>query len=234
MQQQGHVSLQAICAQFGISEATARRDLAALEAGQQIVRTYGGALSEYSQRFASFRERLGVAAEGKLRVAQRARKKITSGSTVFFDAGTTLFALAEIIATEPLEALTVVTNNLPVAERLAGVPGLRLMLLGGELLPRQSTVVGEAALAALGRYRIDTAFLGAEGVNAEGIWNSEEEITAFQRHVAAAASQTFYCLDAEKLGRAAPAFLINWTSQPKLITDASPSLLKKHQIPLIP
>ncbi len=231
MQQQGHVSLQAVCVRFEISEATARRDLAALEADQQIVRTYGGALSEYNQRFASFRDRLASAPEGKRSIAERARQRIRSGITIFLDAGTTLFAIAEAIAAAPPESLVVVTNNLPVAERLAGVPGLRLMLLGGELLARQSTLVGEAAIASLALYRIDLAFLGVEAANTEGLWNSQEEIAAFQRDVARRSAVTCYCADATKLGRAAPAFLAPWSQVAHFITDASAAALRKHRLP---
>ncbi len=231
MQQHGHVSLQEICARFSISEATARRDLAVLEAERQIVRTYGGALADYNRRFASFHERQQHAAEAKATIAKAARALIRPGSTLFLDAGTTIYTLAKALVHEPLPSLEVVTNNLPVAELLAPSPGVRVHLLGGELLPRQSTLAGKAALASLGSYQIDLAFLGAEGADSAGLWNSQDDITAFQRWVIACAETTAFCVDGSKLGRIAPSFLTAWKPVKFFLSDASPDTLTTHGIP---
>jgi DeoR/GlpR family transcriptional regulator of sugar metabolism len=231
MQQHGHVSLQEICARFGISEATARRDLAALVAEKQIVRTYGGALADYNRRFASFHERQQLSAEAKVSMAQAARTFVRPGSTLFMDAGTTIYALAEALARDPLPSLEVVTNNLPVAELLASTAGVRVHLLGGELLPRQSTLAGKAALASLGSYRIDTAFLSAEAMDATGLWNSQDDIAAFQQWVIACAETTIFCVDSAKLGRIAPSFLTGWKPVKALVSDASSEALTAHGIP---
>ena len=101
MQQHGHVSLQEICTRFSISEATARRDLAALAADKRIVRTYGGALADYNRRFASFHERLQLASEAKCAIAKAALAFIRPKSRIFLDAGTTIYALAEALRTQP-------------------------------------------------------------------------------------------------------------------------------------
>src|SRR4051812_50149284 len=57
-----YLSLGDLCERLEVSEPTARRDLAALEAEQAITRTHGGALVEYNQKFPSFRDRPGPAA----------------------------------------------------------------------------------------------------------------------------------------------------------------------------
>ena len=49
---------------------------------------------------------------------------IRPGMTVFFDAGTTIYAIAEALAAAPVSRVTAVTNGLPVAEVLAEVKGL--------------------------------------------------------------------------------------------------------------
>ncbi len=231
MPQHGHVSLQEICVRFGISEATARRDLAALAARKQIVRTYGGALADYNRRFASFHERQQHAADAKAGIGRAARALVRPRSTVFLDAGTTLHAVAEALRREPVASLEIVTNSLPVAELLAPCPGARVHLLGGELLPRQSTLLGKAALSSLGGYRIDLALLGAEGMDAEGLWNSQEEIVAFQQWLIACSERTAFCVDASKLGRSAPSFLTAWKRVKALLTDATPEALAAHGIP---
>lgn len=234
MQQYGHVSLQDICGRFKISEATARRDLAALAAGKQIVRTYGGALAEYNHRFASFRERQQQAADAKARIAKKARSRIRPNTTIYLDAGTTIYAVAEELQRDPVGSLDVVTNSLPVADILASVPQLRVYLLGGELLPRQSVLFGEVARKSLAFYRIDTAFLGAQAMNSKGLWNSHADVVAFQRRLMECAGSTVFCVDDSKLGGTAPVFLTGWSNVDAVLTNASSRSLASHDIPVLP
>ena len=44
-----YLPLAEVCARLGISEATARRDLTALERDHAITRTYGGAVGDYNR-----------------------------------------------------------------------------------------------------------------------------------------------------------------------------------------
>ena len=46
-----------LCRRLDVSEATARRDLAALASRNKVKRTHGGALAEFNERFPSFHER---------------------------------------------------------------------------------------------------------------------------------------------------------------------------------
>ena len=222
-----YAPLQAVCGEFGVSEATARRDLAALAAQKRIVRTYGGALTEFAQRFPSFREREQEHTRAKRRIATAARAHIRPGTTCYLDSGTTIFALAGELRRQPVPGLRVVTNNLPVAELLsAGAPEISVCLLGGEWLERQSVVVGAVAREALRFHTIDQAFISAEGADAAGVWNSQAEVAGLQQKVLAQATRSVLCLDASKFGLAAPAFLASWENFDLLVTDASAARLR--------
>jgi DeoR/GlpR family transcriptional regulator of sugar metabolism len=223
LQQRSYAPLNEVCTHFHISEATARRDLNALAAGKHIRRTPGGALSDSNYRFPSFLERQRLSAGGKQKIALNAIRLIQQGSTCFFDAGTTIFAIAEELQREPVVPLTVLTNNLPVAELLAAVQGIRVHILGGELLPRQSVLIGPAAGNGLAFYKIDVAFLGAEAADKEGAWNTREDVVELQKGLIASAKRTVLCLDATKLGRRAPVFLAPWGDIDTLLTDAGPA-----------
>ena len=231
LQQRSYAPLNEVCEHFKISEATARRDLAALARGKQIRRTHGGVLAEYNYRFPSFVERQEHAAEGKRRIARAAKGMIEPGSVCFLDAGTTVFAIAEELQRDPVTPLTVVTNNLPVAELLAPVDGLDVHVLGGELLPRQSVLVGREARMALDFYNIDLAFLGAEGADARGVWNSQEEVVEFQKRLIEDAGTAVLCVDATKIGRQAPVFLARWQEFDQFISDAPPASVAALGIP---
>jgi len=231
LRQRSYVPLNEVCTRFQVSEATARRDLSALAAGKHIRRTPGGAISNSNHRFPSFLERQRLAAGGKQRIAHRAVRMIQPGSTCFFDAGTTIFAIAEELQRAPVRELTVLTNNLPVAELLAAVDGMRVHILGGDLLPRQSVLVGPAAAKALAFYKIDIAFLSAEAADAEGVWNTREDVVQLQRGLIAAARRIVFCADATKLGHRAPVFLAPWRDIDALVTDASPAAAAAAGIP---
>jgi DeoR/GlpR family transcriptional regulator of sugar metabolism len=156
---------------------------------------------------------------------------IRPGMSCFFDAGTTIFAIAEELQRAPVKPLTAVTNSLPVAELLAPVEGIGVHLLGGELLPRQSVLVGRAAGRALEFYEIDVAFLGVEGVDAEGVWNSQEKVVELQKGLIGEAGQVVLCVDGTKVGRTAPVYLARWEEIDVLLTDAKADEARAAGVP---
>ena len=226
----GFLPLADICRLLDISEATARRDLASIEAVGHITRTYGGALADYNSSFASLGERTKRARSAKSRIARAAVRHIPLSGTIFLDAGTTVLALARLLTRRKNHSITVVTNSLAVASVLGGAPGISLQLLGGIFLHRQATLFGDHAVAGLTGTQIDAAFLGAEAMNAEGIWNSHEEVVNLQRAVLKTASRAYFCIDATKLNRNTPHRVATWSEGHRLITDASGADLREAGI----
>lgn len=232
LEQHRYLPVKELCRRLGVSEATARRDLAALVGEKKITRTFGGALSEFNDRFPSFRERQGHGSRSKARIARAARSFIEPNRTYFFDSGTTIFALAEAFRDSPITPVTVVTSNLPVGEMLATIPGVRIFQLAGELLHRQSTLVGEAAQQSVEFWNFDMAFLSAEAMNAEGLWNSQAVIIEQQKVVLRRSARSVFCIDGSKLNRIAPHFLLPWNQVDLLLTDVSYEKLARAGIAL--
>lgn len=230
LQQHRFLPLTELCDKLGVSEATARRDLAALAQEHKITRTYGGAMSSFDQTFSSFRERQVRAPGAKKQIAQAAHRLIKPNSTCFLDVGTTLFAVADALRQKPIRGLTLVTNSLPIAEMLGPVRGYAVHLLGGQLFYRQSLLLGGVALQTLKLWKFDHAFLGAEGMTAEGIWNSQPDVIDFQLAVFKHSAQSYICLDSQKLDTQTDYLLVDWKAHFRLITDAAPEQLAKRQI----
>lgn len=220
LRQEGYLSVAALAARLGISEATVRRDLTALQQDNRITRTYGGALSEFDALFMPFYERDRQHPEAKQQLAALALAEIGDEETLFLDAGSTVYAFARLLSEQGPRAVRVVTNSLPVAEILASREFEGVHLLGGRLLPHQLIVVGSGAGLSLSAWRFDAALLSAEGMTRDGLWNSRDEISEFQRHVCGRSRRALFCLDASKLGRTAPSFLLPWPSVDELVTDA--------------
>jgi DeoR/GlpR family transcriptional regulator of sugar metabolism len=226
-----YLPLAEVCARFGVSEATARRDLRILAREKKITRTYGGALGNFDATFTSFADRRAVGQDVKAKLAQKARNFIRENTTCFFDSGTTIFALAEALYREPVPGLCAVTNSLPVAEMLGRRTEMEVHLLGGRFLQRQSILLGPATRRAARLWKFDLVFLGAEGFSQGGIWASEPEVATFQKTLIAQARQVVVCAHAAKLGRETGVFLAPWSSKFQLVTDVPPKLRARRGLP---
>jgi DeoR/GlpR family transcriptional regulator of sugar metabolism len=231
----GFLPVTEICKRLGVSEATARRDLVAVEANGHITRTYGGALADYNSAFASHDERSGRARPAKARIAELAVAQIPRSGTIFLDAGTTIQATARALAQRTdLNGLVVVTNSLAAASVLGSTAGIELHVVGGEFLNRQAALMGSRAIKSLADWSFDAAFLGGEGMDEAGISNSHESVAAFQQSVLRHARRVYFCLDASKLGRATPHRVAAWSQLSALITDTPPKRLVAQGIKLPP
>jgi DeoR/GlpR family transcriptional regulator of sugar metabolism len=232
IEQHRYLPVKELCRRLEVSEATLRRDLAALVQEKKITRTYGGALSEFNDRFPSFRERQSQGAKAKAKIAAAALAFFEPGKTYFFDSGTTIYAIAEAFRDHPVVPVTIVTSNLPVGEILASIPGVQVFQLAGQLLHLQSTLLGETAQKSLEFWRFDVAFLSAEGMDREGIWNSQAAIVEQQKVLISRTGRSVFCLDGAKLRQRAPHFLLAWPEVDFLLTDLSGEKLKGAGIEL--
>ena len=126
----GHSSVADIAAAVSASEPTVRRDLLALEAAGQILRTHGGArIADASGPEVAFAQREHINLPAKRAVGDAAYHLLRADSAVFLDAGTTVLQLARRLRLNPLP-LRIFTNCLPVAQLLMPVPDLTVTLLG--------------------------------------------------------------------------------------------------------
>lgn len=214
----GMTDVSALCSHFGMSEATVRRDLAALASDRRIFRTYGGATAVGAyEHEPSLDERSHSWRDEKEAIALAAFAHITDGDTIYLDGGTTTAALARHL---PLRSsLHVVTNNLLVLASLAG-SGIHVTVIGGDLRPSSMSTMGPLAQMALSRISVNKAFLGADGVVAGlGLCEASAEQAYLKECVIRQAAQVFVLAASDKIGRASQQ---HWTPIDRdwtLITD---------------
>ena len=158
------VSIADLCRILGVSRETVRKDLYRLELDGLLTKVRGGAVLTASNAETAYDLRLGRRREAKQLIAQEAVELVSPGNTVFLDYGTTTF----MIATElmRLEGITVATNALPIAERLAGNPSMSVMVLGGLLRGNENSLYGPLAARSLQHLHFDIGFFGCTGVDA--------------------------------------------------------------------
>ncbi|GAA1049223.1 DeoR/GlpR family DNA-binding transcription regulator [Arthrobacter russicus] len=170
---EGRVSVHELAELFDVTQETVRRDLDALEAEGKLRRVHGGAIAmdRLSMVEPSLSERQSQNQQQKQRIARAALRFLprTSTASVILDAGTSTELLAEqLTAWAPAaaaEELLVITNAVPIAQRLCNRPEVSLEILGGRVRGLTSAAVGSGVIAQLQGLRPDIAFIGANGLH---------------------------------------------------------------------
>ncbi len=199
----GRVAVSEIASTFGVTTETVRRDLAQLERAGLLRRVHGGAVSTAALAGAerALAERDTSNALQKDRIAIAALELLpASGGSLVLDAGTTTGRLAALLPTD--RSLLVVTHAVPIAARLAGVPGIALHVIGGRVRGATQAAVGPEALAGYGDLRADVAFVGTNGLlPGHGLSTPDVDEAAVKRVLVAAGRQVVVLADSTKLDR---------------------------------
>ncbi|KZN97393.1 DeoR/GlpR family DNA-binding transcription regulator [Aeribacillus pallidus] len=168
----GKVKVIDFAEQFQVSQETIRRDLMILEEKGLLKRVYGGAVKKsYQGTEPPFVQRKIVNQEAKIKIGKAAAKLISDGDTIVIDVGTTALELARSI--ENKKEITILTNSLPVSSVLTDLLNQKMfsgevLLLGGQLNPKQQSVGGRLTEKMLSQFHIDKAFISAGGVSIDG------------------------------------------------------------------
>lgn len=198
----GKVVSSDLAIEFGTSEDTIRRDLRDLARSGFCRRVYGGALIE-TPIPAPISARLHADAAAKHSLATAAAALVTSGQTLFIDAGSTNTAIAATLSRQI--DLTILTNAPTVAMALSDHPRARVVLLGGVLDLNIGAALGGTTLEAIRRINADLFFLGSCGVDAaHGISAFDPAEAEVKRAMVDQSSQVIVAATLDKLGTAAP------------------------------
>lgn len=140
-----------------------------------------------------------------VRAAHAALGDLAPGSAVLLTGGTGALALAHrvarLAARSPASPLTVAVTALAPATVLAGAPGVRLVVLGGEAEPAGTDLVGPSALAALEDLHLDVAVLTPTGLDARGAWAPTSAAAALVSAAVARAERSVAVVAPGALGR---------------------------------
>lgn len=201
--QKGRASVAELAEAYDVTTETVRRDLAILDRAGLLRRVHGGAVPARALHLveAGVGERDTTRADHKDAIAAAALEHFPAGgATVLIDAGTTTARIAAQLPTD--RELVVVTNSVPIAARLAGVPSVHLQLLGGRVRGLTQAAVGDQTLSALHDLRVDVAFMGTNGISLRhGLSTPDSEEAAVKRAMVRAANYVIVAADSSKVGR---------------------------------
>jgi DeoR family fructose operon transcriptional repressor len=198
---QRRLSVTALAEEYAVTTETVRRDLSQLERLGLVRRVHGGAVpaGALATIEAELDERTSTNTDLKDAIARAALGQLPpDGSTVLIDAGSTTVRLACAIPQD--HRLVAFTHSLSVATRLLGHPRLELHLLPGRVRSTTQAAVGVDTVAALGRLRADTLFLGTNALSVDhGLSTPDNDEAATKSALVASARRVVLLADSSKL-----------------------------------
>jgi DeoR/GlpR family transcriptional regulator of sugar metabolism len=165
----------------------------------------------------AFDERTGTAVAEKRAIGIATAALLEDGDTVLLDGGTTTLEVARALIGRRVQ---VVTNSLPIAQLLASSQQTDLILIGGYIYPRTAVALGPLAIATMQSIRVRKAILGAGGVVAEGIYNSNSLLVETERQMMLCGQQVVIVADHTKFGRLALARLCGLDEIDQVVVDS--------------
>ena len=185
---------------FGVSEVTARHDLAMLEAAGKLRRVRGGAVSLIQNQMPLYpgpKGQLNLAA--KRAVAAEAARFVEDGDVIILDIGSTCMELAKMLGDK--RDITVITGDLTIASYVSlHLDGAEVTLLGGALKKGQLFLAGSLALEGISKMYADKAFLSTDAFHPDrGFTVLQDFSISIKQTYIKNASNSFMLLDASKL-----------------------------------
>jgi DeoR family transcriptional regulator of aga operon len=225
---EGEVSVEALSARLGVSLATVRRDLTALEEQGLVRRTHGGvkAVSPVAydafRHDSSFQEQEGRHADEKRRIGLAAAELVKDGETIGLSPGTTATQVARSLRHR--KGITVVTNTVNVAMELCQREDLTVYVTGGYLRGGWFSLVGGPAASGVREVFLDKVFVGVNAIDAErGLSCLHPEEAAINRALVGQARERIVVADRSKLGRVVRCLICPTSEVHMLITDRDAS-----------
>lgn len=217
----GAVTLPQLEQALAVSQSTLRRDLDSL-AGEGIVeRTHGGALLR-QQGYSTFEPDVKSATElspaEKRAIGMAAAATLEPHQSVIFDSGTTVLEAARAVAARAI-ALTAVTNDLAIAQVLGTVPGMQVHVLGGQLRPGFTTLMGQSVIEAATAIHADVLLCGGHAICDGQLSETSAEVAAVKRALVAAARVRRLLVDASKFRAAAFMRVVPLRDFDEVLTD---------------
>ncbi len=206
-----------------LSSMTIRRDIDYFENKGEVVKVRGGARSVKFMMMSmddTFDKRRGENIMSKREIAQAALQFIESGKSIFFDAGTTVMALASAL---PEKRLNITTNCPHVAFELLKHQDVVINIIGGTLNRTDLSISGTQANKYIDSSEFDVSFIAPTGFSefngfTTGNW-SECEV---KKHVVKKSKKTIALLDSTKFNKSMPYTFANLQDISVIISETRP------------
>jgi DeoR/GlpR family transcriptional regulator of sugar metabolism len=220
LNENGYILATEMAEKLNITAITVRRDLAQLEKEGLCIRKRGGAArsTQGVSLELPYQIKQNSNIDEKKRIAEAAVRFVNHGSTIILDAGSTTYALALLLSQK---RITVVTNDLQIAVKLAASPNINLICTGGFAQTNVFSLHGSQVETFIRSLRVDMTFLGADAIHRDGIVsNVNLEEAMIKQAMIAAAEKVILLADSSKFEKAGFAKVCHLSDLNTIITDS--------------
>lgn len=215
---EGRVAVEDLAARFGVTLQTIRRDLSELADAGKLDRVHGGAVLRAGVANIGYAERRRMNAAAKAAIGRACAATIPDNASLFLNIGTTTEAVARALLHH--RNLTVVTNNINVANILAESEGCDVIVAGGVLRRSDGGLVGDLTTEAIGHFKVDHAIIGTSALDAEGdLLDYDPQEVRVAQAILRQARESCLVADASKLSRRAPVRIASLAAIGRVFTD---------------
>ena len=215
---QGKVTVEGLAEHFGVTLQTIRRDLSDLAEAGRLERVHGGAVPTSGTINIGYEDRRQLNAEAKIAIARACAARIPNGISLFLNIGTS----TEAVARELLQHkdLMVVTNNMNVANILAGNPECEVIVTGGHLRRSDGGLIGTLATETIRKFKFDLAVIGCSALDVDGdLLDFDIQEVSVSQEILNQSRKTYLVSDHTKFARSAPARITSLASIDVFFTD---------------
>jgi DeoR family glycerol-3-phosphate regulon repressor len=215
---EGRVVVEDLAQRFDVTLQTIRRDLSELADAGHLDRVHGGAVARTGVANIGYEQRRRMNEAAKAAIARACAQAIPENCSIIMNLGTTTEAVARELLTH--RNITVITNNMNVANILVANPGCDIMVAGGALRRIDGGLVGELTTQFFEQFKVDVAVIGTSALDHDGdLLDFDLAEVRVSKAIIRQARRTFLVVDHSKLDRSAPARLASLSEIDTVFTD---------------
>lgn len=203
------------------SEATIRRDIAALHLSKQLRRVRGGAEAllppthgPLGGRPFSVNQNMNVLE--KRAIAREAVALCHDGDDVIINGGTSTYQMVHLLANHRMQ---IFTNSFPIAEHLLHHSKNQITLPGGTLYREQNIILSPFENDVTNNFCASRMFMGAHSVGRLGLMESDPMVIQSEQKLMGQADELIVLADSSKFKRRSSLLICSLDRIDTLITD---------------
>lgn len=167
-----------------------------------------------------------------LLIAMKAFEFIEEKQCILLDASSTALELARYLKDQPIR-LTVITSSVLTALELAENPDITVIIIGGVVTTRSTSIEGTLGLDILDHVNIDTMFTSGDGFTIEnGLTDFNFYEVALKKELVKRADKLIAIVDSSKIGVSSSAVFASPDDIDMLISDKPVSEKLSHELSL--
>ena len=225
---EGRVVVEEMAQRFDVTLQTIRRDLTEMADLGHLDRVHGGAVPRTGVTNLGYDQRRRMNDRAKSAIARVCAAMIPENCSIIMNLGTSTEAVARELLGH--RNITVITNNMNVANTLVANPGCDIMVAGGTLRRADGGLMGELTTQFFEQFKVDYAVIGASALDQDGdLLDFDLAEVRVSKAIIRQARRTFLVCDHSKLNRSAPARLASLAEITRMFTDRPlpPDLARK-------